>query len=426
MEQLINSGKESNSLSNTKKSEKVKPIHFNPFSPDFRANPYAIYHRLRSEKPICYTLGGDWVLTRYEDVKTILRERRVYSHDRPKLIQQKSKYFQNRGKSIQTLADASNKFLFYMNPPDHNRLRRLVSKAFSPVVVERMRPQIQTTVNEYLDKALSRGEMDIIGDLAGVLPVYVIARMLGVPPSDAQEQLHQWSQVLSRILDSLISLEEYEKINQAILDFQEYFRDLISKREKNPQDDLISYLIAAREESDKLSEEEVLSICIQLFFAGEETTVNLIGNGMLALLHHPEQMEKLKQEPKMIQTAIVEMLRYDSPIQILCRIASDKLEIGGQTIQKGEKMYLCLGSANRDPAQFPNPDQFNIFRQENHHLAFGDGIHRCLGATLAHIEAEIAINSLLQQLPNLKLASDKLEWRKKHSFAGSQSSSSEI
>ncbi len=418
MEQMINSGKKIISPSNTKKSEKVKPIQFNPFSPGFRDNPYPVYNCLRSENPICYSIGGDWVLTRYEDVKTILRERRVYSDDRPKLIREKSKYLQSREKNLHALADASNKFLFYMNPPDHNRLRRLVSKAFSPVVVERMRPQIQTIVDECLDKALSRGKMDIIGDLAGVLPVYVIARMLGVPPSHAQEQLHQWSQVLSRILDSLISLQEYEKINQAILDFQEYFWELISKREKNPQDDLISYLIAARDESDKLSEEEVLSICIQLFFAGEETTVNLIGNGMLALLHHPEQMEKLKQEPKMIQTAIVEMLRYDSPIQILCRIASDKLEIGGQTIQKGEKMYLCLGSANRDPAQFPNPDQFNIFRQENHHLAFGDGIHRCLGATLAHLEAEIAINSLLQQLPKLKLSSDQLEWRKNFVLRG--------
>ena len=412
MEQMINSGKEIIRSSNTKKSEKVKPIQFNPFSPEFRTNPYPIYHRLRSENPICRSVGGDWVLTRYEDVKTILRDRRVYSDNRPKLIQQKSKYFQNRGKSIETLADASNKFLFYMNPPDHTRLRRLVSKAFSPVVIEGMRPQIQTIVDECLDKALSRGEMDIIAELAELLPIKVIASMLGVPPRDAQEQLHQWSQVLSRILDPLISLEEYEAINKAILEFQEYFCELISKREKDPQDDLISYLIAARDESDKLSEEEVLSTCILLFTTGEETTVNTIGNGMLALLNYPEQMEKLKQEPKIIQTAVEEVLRYDSPVQMTSRIASDKLEIGGQTIQKGEKMHLCLGSANRDPVQFPNPDRFDVLRQENNHLAFGDGIHYCLGAALAHTQAEIAINALVQQLPNLKLASDKLAWRK--------------
>ena len=419
MEQMINSGKEIISPSNTEKSEKVKPIQFNPFSPEFRANPYPIYHRLRSENPIYRSsFGSEWVLTRYEDVKTILRDRRVYSYDRPKMIAQKSKYLQKQGKNLNVLAEASKNFLIYMNPPDHTRLRGLVSKAFSKVVIEGMRPQIQTIVDECLDKALSRGEIDIIGDLAGVLPVNVIASMLGVPTHDAQEQLHQWSQVLSRILDSLISLEEYEAINQAVLEFQEYFRHLISKREKDPQDDLISYLIAARDESDKLNEEEVISICMLLFSAGEETTVNLIGNGMLALLHHPEQMKKLQQEPEIIRTAVEEMLRYDSPIQILGQIAGEDLEIGRQIIQKGEKMVLCLGAANRDPVKFPNPDQFDITRQENSHLAFADGIHRCLGATLAQIEAEIAINSLLQKLPNLKLASEKLKWRKNIALRG--------
>ena len=419
MEQMINSGQEIISPSNTKKIEKIKPIQFNPFSPEFCINPYPIYHRLRSENPISRSIvGGDWVFTRYEDVKIILRDRRVYSHDQPKLIQKKNKYLQNQGKNLNALADASNKFLFYMNPPDHTKLRSLVSKAFSPVVIERMRPPIQAIVDECLDQALSRGEMDIIGDLAGPLPVKVIARMLGVPPSDAQEQLHQWSRVLSRILDSLISLAEYEAINKAILEFQQYFRELISKRVKDPQNDLISYLIAARDESEKLSEEEVLSTCILLFMTGEETTVNLIGNGMLALLHHPKQMEKLKQEPNIIQTAVEEVLRYDSPGQITVRIASDNLEIGGQTIQKGEKMLLCLGAANRDPAKFSNPDRFDLLRKENHHLAFGDGIHRCLGAALARIQAEIAINSLVQKLPNLKLASDKLEWRKNIALRG--------
>ncbi|NEO94730.1 MAG: cytochrome P450 [Moorea sp. SIO3G5] len=412
MEQITNSSKEIIRSSNTKKSEKVKPFPFNPFSAGFRANPYPVYHRLLFENPICHTVGGDWVLTRYKHIKTILRDSRVYSDNRPKLIQQKSKYFRNLGKSIQTLADTSNKFLFYMNPPDHTRLRRLASKAFSPVVIEGMRPQIQTIVDEALDEVRNKGEMDIIADLAELLPLKVIASMLGVPPNDAQEQLHQWSHILSRILDPLISLEEYEAINKAILEFQEYFRKLISKREKDPQDDIISYLIAARDDSDKLSEEEVLSTCILLFMAGEETTVNTIGNGMLALLNYPEQMEKLKQEPKIIQTAVEEMLRYDSPVQMAGRIASEKLEIGGQTIQKGEKMHLCLGSANRDPDQFPHPDRFDVLRQENNHLAFGDGIHYCLGAALARTQAEIAINSLIEQLPNLKLASDKLEWRK--------------
>ena len=413
MEQMINKEKEILGSSKTKKSERVKLIQFNPFLPEFRVNPYPTYHRLRSENPIYKSsFGGDWVLTRYEDVKTILRERRVYSDDRPKSLQEKSKYLQYRDENLQALVDASNKFLFFMNPPDHTRLRRLVSKAFSPVVIERMRSQIQTIVDEFLDKVLSIGKIDIIGDLAEPLPVKIIARILGVPPHDAQDKLHQWASILSRILDPLISLEEYEVMNKAILEFQEYFRNLISQRAKEPQDDLISYLITTRDENEKLSEEEVLSTCMLLFVTGEETTVHTIGNGMLALLHYPGQMEKLKQEPQIIQTAVEEILRYDSPVQMTARIASDKLEIDNQTIQKGEKILLCLGGANRDPAQFPNPDQFDILRQENNHLAFGDGIHRCLGAALARTEAEIAINSLVQQLPNLKLASDKLEWRK--------------
>ena len=396
----------------------MKPIQFNPFVPEFRINPYPIYHRLRAENDICSTLGGAWFLTRYEDVKTILKEHRVYSYERPKLISEKNKDLQNKGKNIDALVDTSNKFLFYMNPPDHTRLRRLVSKALLPVVIERMRPQIQTIVNECLEAVQIRGEMDIIADLAEVLPANVIARMLGVSPADAPKRLQQNFQILSRVLDSLISLEEYEAINKGILEFQEYFRVLIAQRSKAPQDDLISYLIAARDKNDQLSEEEVLAICIQLFVAAEETTVNLIGNGMLALLQHPEQMEKLKQNPQIIRTAVEEMLRYDSPIQVISRIAADTLEIGRQTVQKGEKIFLCLGAANRDPSQFSQPDQFDISRAENQHLAFGDGTHRCLGGSLARIQAEIAINSLLQKLPELKLASDKLEWRKNLALRG--------
>ena len=421
IEQMTNSNKKIMSSSNTEKSEKVKSIQFNPYMPGFNADPYPIYHYLRAENPICHTLWGEWVFTRYEDVKTILRERRVYSHNKLKSIKKKNKYLQHQGKNLDALADASNKFLFYMNPPDHTRLRSLLGKAFSPVVVERMCPQIQTIVDECLDKALDKKEIDIIGDLAEPLPVKVIAKMLGVPSSDALDRLHQWSQILSRILDSLISLEEYEAMNKAILEFQEYFSKLISKRIQNPQDDLISYLIAAKDESGKLSEEEVLSICMQLFATGEETTVNLIGNGMLALLNHPEQLEKLRQEPRLIQTAVEEMLRYDSPVQITSRTASDNLEIDNRKIRKGERINICLGAANRDSTRFPDPDRFDILRQENHHLAFSDGIHYCLGAALARAQAEIAINSLVQKLPNIELASNKLEWRKNIALRGLKS-----
>ena len=239
----------------------------------------------------------------------------------------------------------------------------------------------------------------------------VISKLLGIP-KEAQNQLHQWTNVLSRILDPLVSLEEYQRMNQATQEIQDYLRSLIHEREKNPQQDLISSLITVQEQSDKLTQKEILAVCTLLFGAGEETTGNTIGNGMLALLNHPEQMEQLKREPTKIQSAVEEIIRYDSAIQMITRIATDDLEIGNQQIKAGEKIVLCLGAANRDPAQFPNPDQLNINREQNHHVAFADNIHYCLGAALARLETQIAINTLIQELPNLKLAMDKLEWRK--------------
>ncbi|MEH2162867.1 MAG: cytochrome P450 [Nostoc sp.] len=408
----------SNTNTQTKKLSSAKTFKFNPFNREFRTNPYPTYHHLRSEEPLHrYFVDGDWVLTRYVDVKAVLKSGRVCSHDKPELIKEKNQYLQGKQRNLNSLASISNRLLFYMNPPDHTRLRGLVTKAFSLTVVEQMRPRIQGIVNELLGKVQNTGNIDIIADLASPLPVTVIGSMLGIP-NEAQDQLHQWSNVLSRILDALVSLEEYEAMNQAINEFQEYLRTLVAEREKNPQPDLISGLIAAREQGDKLSEEELLSTCILLFATGEETTVNTIGNGMLALLRHPEEMEKLKKEPTLIQNAVEEILRYDSPVQLTNRIVLENIEIGNQTIKAGEKILLCLGAANRDPAQFPDPDRLNINRSENNHLAFGDGIHYCLGATLARAQAQIAINTLLQQFPNLQLASDNLEWRKNLALRG--------
>ncbi len=397
------------------KSEKVvsaQSLRFNLFDSKFNANPYPTYHRLREEDPVHrYLIGGDWIVTRYADVKAVLKSGCVRTDDRPKSIQERNKYFLHKEKNLDTLAYTTSRFLFYMNPPEHTRLRGLVGKGFSSVVVERMRPHIQEIVDELLDKVRHKGSMDIVAELASPLSVSVISKLLGIP-KEAQQQLHQWTNVLSRILDPLVSLKEYEAMNQATEEIQEYLRTLIAEREKDPQEDFISNLIAAKDQSDRLSQKELLAICTLLFGAGEETTGNTIGNGMLALLQHPNQMEQLKREPTMIQSAVEEVIRYDSAIQMLTRIATDNLEIGNQTIKAGEKIVLCLGAANRDPAQFPNPDELNINREQNHHLAFADGIHYCLGAALARVETQIAINTLIQTFPDLKLASNKLEWKK--------------
>lgn len=394
------------------KLKSAKAFKFNLFDPKVRINPYPTYHRLRSESPVHqYFVGGDWLVSRYTDVKAVLRGGCVRSQDKPKSIQERNQYLQDKGKNLNTLAHTTSRFLFYMDPPDHTRLRSLVVKVFSPVIVERMRPRIQEIVNESLDKVRHKGSMDIIADFAIPLPVTVISRLLGIPQKD-QDQLNQWSNVLARILDSLVSLEEFEAMNEVTEAFKEYLRALIAKREKKPQADLISALIAAKEQSDRLSEEELLATCIMLFATGEESTVNTIGNGMLALLNHPDQIEQLKKEPTKIKSAVEEILRYDSPVQTTTRIATVNFEIGNQTIQAGEKVVLCLGAANRDPEQFPDPDRLNINRDPNPHVAFGDGIHYCLGAGLARIQVQIAINALIQQFPDLKLASNKLELRK--------------
>jgi hypothetical protein len=397
------------------KSEKVvsaQSLRFNLFDSKFNANPYPTYHRLREEDPVHrYLIGGDWIVTRYADVKAVLKSGCVRTDDRPKSIQERNKYLLHKEKNLDILAYTTSRFLFYMNPPDHTRLRGLVGKGFSSIVVERMRPHIQEIVDELLDKVRHKGSMDIVAELASPLSVSVISKLLGIP-KEAQQQLHQWTNVLSRILDPLVSLKEYEAMNQATEEIQEYLRTLIAEREKEPQEDFISNLIAAKDQSDRLSQKDLLAICTLLFGAGEETTGNTIGNGMLALLQHPNQMEQLKREPTMIQSAVEEVIRYDSAIQMLTRIATDNLEIGNQTIKAGEKIVLCLGAANRDPAQFPNPDELNINREQNHHLAFADGIHYCLGAALARVETQIAINTLIQRFPDLKLASNKLEWKK--------------
>lgn len=400
------------SSNQTKIKEVTQAFKFNLFDPKVRINPYPTYHRLRSESPVHqYFVGGDWLVSRYADVKAVLRSGYVRSQDKPKSIQERNKYLQGKDKNLNTLAHTTSQFLFYMNPPDHTRLRNLVVKVFSPMVVESMRPQIQEIVNELLDQVRHKGSMDIIADFAIPLPVTVISRLLGIPKED-QDQLNEWSNVLARILDSLVSLEEFEAMNEVTEAFKDYLRALIAKREKQPQADLISALIAAKEQSDRLSEEELLATCIMLFATGEESTVNTIGNGMLALLNHPDQIEQLSREPTKIQSAVEEILRYDSPVQTTTRIATVNFEIGNQTIQAGEKVVLCLGAANRDPAQFPDPDRFDINRNPNPHVAFGDGIHYCLGAGLARIQAQIAINALIQQFSNLELASNQLELRK--------------
>jgi cytochrome P450 len=306
------------------------------------------------------------------------------------------------------------------DPPDHTRLRGLVSKAFTPRVVERLRPHIQQIVDGLLDRVESAGSMDLIESFAYPLPVIVICQMLGVPVED-RERFKQWGLDIARGLDSILLPPDSEVLLRSAASrraLSDYFRELIAKRRASSREDLLSALIAAEEAGDKLSEEELLATCILLLVAGHETTVNLIGNGTLALLRHPDQLQRLREHPELISSAVEELLRYDGPVQRTARIPSEDVTIGGQTIAKGEMVMPFIGAADRDPAQFPDPDRLDIARADNRHIAFGWGIHFCLGAPLARVEGQLAILTLVQRLPKLALATDTPEYRQSLTLRG--------
>lgn len=389
------------------------PVEFNPLLPEFLANPYPIYHRLRTEDPVHRStlLPDAWVLTRYADVIMVLRDARFGRQDAENFFQEQF--------GSGPLVDVYSKWMLFRDPPDHTRLRTLVNKAFTPRVVEGMRSRIQELVDYLLDRVQKVGSMDIMADLAYPLPVLVICELLGVPAND-RDLFKNWSGDVARTLDPIQTPEMIQRGHAVVASMVNYFRDLIAELRKNPQENLLSAMIAAEEQGDRLSEEELLANCILLFSAGHETTVNLIGNGVLALLHHHNQRKQLQENPDLIYSAVEEFLRYDGPVQLTGRGAKEDVEIGGKPIRQGERVFTVLAAANRDPAQFPNPDQLDITRKDNRHVAFGHGIHFCLGASLARAEAQSAISTLLRRMPRLSTQVVIPEWRPAFTLRGLQ------
>ena len=378
-------------------------FQFNPMEPEFIADPYPTYHRLRSEDPVHHSPLGFWVLTRYEDVVAALRDPRLAKEAIASFVAARF------GAPVPAMGLS----MLDRDPPDHTRLRGLVSKAFTPRVVEGLRPRIQEIVDGLLAGVAARGSMDLIEEFAYPIPVVVICEMLGVPIED-HERFKGWSIDIARGLDLIWLGPDSDVGRRSVAARQalaEYFRELIAQRRAAPRNDLLSGLIAAEEAGDKLNEMELLATCILLLIAGHETTVNLIGNGMLALLRHRDQLERLQRDPGLIASAVEELLRFDGPVQRTARIPSEDVTIGGHTIAKGEMVMPFIGAADRDPAQFPDPDRLDIGRADNRHIAFGWGIHFCLGAPLARIEGQIAINTLLRRLPKVSLATAEPEYR---------------
>jgi len=392
----------------------TKPA-FNPFSPDFVRDPYPSFHRLRDEEPMHRSIIGPWVASRFEDVDAILRDRR-FGKDYARRM--KTRYGEDALK--EPMFASMQHWMLVQDPPDHTRLRGLVAKAFTPRQLQAWRPRIEALVSELLDRVQDRGEMDFLSDFAYPLPFNVICDILGIPPEDRDRFTHS-SEVSGRVIDPTpLSREELDQANAGMLENEAYFRDLIARRRQNPGDDLISLLAEVEEEGDRLSEVEMIGNIFLLFGAGHETTVNLLGNGLLALLTHPGQWERLRAEPDLVANAVEEMLRFDSSVQMTGRVAlEDDIDVGGVTVARGEMVICLLGAANRDPEVYDDPDDFQVDRANVKPTSFGGGIHHCLGAQLARIEAEIAFKALLSRLPDLRLADPEHQsWRPTFTLRG--------
>lgn len=388
--------------------------------PEVRANPYPFYAGLRSEDPVHWDEElGFWVLTRYADIAS------VYQDARFSRAQGLRSGYERLPESEQTIAEpvyrCFSKTMFYSDPPYHTRLRGLVNSAFTPTAVEQMRPYVQRTVDTLLDAVQANGKMDAIRDFAYPLPIFVITQMLGLP-TEERAQFKKWSDDLFAILGSVPhSPELMEGAARSLNALTDYITQLSEARRKHPQEDLLTALVEATENGEQLTREELVANMIILLSAGHETTINLIGNGLLALLQNPDQLQKLRAQPGLVASAVEEMMRYDNPVQIAYRSAAEDLEIGGKHIRKGQLVNSVLAAGNRDPERFSDPDRFDITRDEGRHLGFGLGIHFCLGAPLVRLEAQTAFTAILHRFPELSLAAENLEWQEHPIFRGVKS-----
>jgi pimeloyl-[acyl-carrier protein] synthase len=380
------------------------------FAPELIEDPYAWYAEMRAERIVSYSLPGlphvrAVMLSRHADVQAVLRDARFGRAG----FRQSAATVLGEG----PLADSYSQWFLFQDPPDHTRLRGLVSKAFTPRAVESLRHQIDDVVERLLDQQQGKTSFDLMASYAYQVPVLVICELLGVPKSD-RGRFTDWSAALAKGLDILTvpDPEAVRRGNQAAAGLTEYFRQLIQVRRSQPGKDLLTALIAAEEAGDRLTEDELLATCVLLFFAGHETTVNLIGNGVLALLRNPTELDRVRRAPALMPGAIEELLRYDSPVQRTGRVVLEDLELNGRFFAQGQRVNMLIGAANRDPDQFPDPDRLDVSRPNaSQHLSFAAGIHYCVGAPLARLEAQLAIAALLRRYAALRIVDEQLVWR---------------
>ena len=375
---------------------------YNPLSAAVAQDPYPQYADLRERSPVHRSrLMNAWVFSRYADVDTVLRDHRRFSNDPGK---------RNLSRRQQaTLPGPDDYTMLFLDPPDHTRLRALVNKAFTRRAVNALEPHIRGLMKSLLDEVDPAG-FDLMKAVANPLPVIVIAEMLGVPPED-RARFGIWSNQRARLLEPTISPRERKIAAEAGEAFNDYFRPIIQARRAEPENDIVSALAQAEEEGDALSEQETLNMLRLLLIAGNETTTNLIGNGMLALLRSPDELDRLREDPSLIPGAVEELLRFDSPVQTDFRGALEDCEVNGSPVRRGENIVLLIGAANRDPAAFEEPDRLDVGRAEASHISFGRGIHHCIGAPLARLEGRIVLEVLLERFASIRLLAERPAYR---------------
>ncbi len=380
-------------------------------SPEFVANPYPLLARLREKEPVYWSDGiGGWLLTRYDDILISFKQTTHYSNENR--LGKAVEYLppERRAKFKPFEDHYATKGLLHSDPPDHTRLRALVTREFTVMIVEKMRPRIQEVVDGLLDAAEKNGRMDVVPDLAAALPVQVIAEILGVPPPD-RYLIRKWTDHILRFQGvNKPSEADLSRAQDALMEMRAYIKSMINERRRQPRGDLMGKFVAAESEGQRLSEAELINTCVTLFTAGHETTLSLISNTIYTLLANSDQYQLLRHDPGLLESAIEESLRYESPVSRQSRLMKDNTELAGKKLKKGEIVFQMLNAANRDPAYFTDPDKFDIQRQKNRHIAFGQGIHFCVGAALSRTESTIAVGTALKRFPNLRLVDDKPDW----------------
>jgi cytochrome P450 len=381
---------------------------------EFLSNPYPAVASLRAHAPVFWSEEGNyWIITRYADAKAVLSNLKF-----EKNVQRWRGIDPRVGElpQIKAIGEEHKHWILNMDPPDHTRVRALINKAFTPAMVSTMHAHIQDIADELIDKVLGKPEIDAIADYTFPLPITVIAELMGIPPAD-RLKFQEWSRTLvettapSGIPAAGGDLARLDTAVKTHRELREYFQPIVEDRRANPKDDLISVLAHAEEEGGKLTKEELLSNLVLFLVAGHETTTSLVASGIYNLLAHRDQLELLLQRPELIESAVNEILRFEGPVQLVRRLAAEDLELGGHKIKKGDMVVVMIVAANRDPEEFPQPDKFDITRGTKKHLGFGHAIHRCIGGPLAEVEAQIALSTLFKRLPNVRLKSEKRQWR---------------